>query len=528
MLITRFLFFILFIFSTSMYAQAPAIQWQKSYGGTNNEFASSIKKTTDGGYILAGATTSNDGNVTGNHGTYDYWIVKIDMNGSILWQKTYGGFLHDRALDIIQTLDGGFIIAGNTDSAGNNDIGQGFQMDDFWIVKTYTIGNIQWQKCYGGSQRDIPHSIQQTFDGGYIVAGESNSHDGDVIGNHSFGNYMDYWVIKLDSTGTLQWQKCYGGLNIDVAYDIHQTKDSGYIIAGYASSVDGDLTAHKGYDDYWVIKTNSTGFIQWQKSMGGTSAERASSIEQTFDGGYIVAGYTDSNDSDVTGYHSIPLNNPSDYWIIKLDSLGSFQWKKCYGGYENDLGYTIKQTQEGGYIVAGRSNSTDGDVTGNHFGGDYWILKLDALGIIQWENCYGGSGDEGAVSFSPGNYLELTTDGGFILSGSSNSTDGDVTGNHGNLDYWIVKLESTIGINEINNKNNVTIYPNPSESQLYIKFTADQAEISITDIVGREIKKVLLTNEKNPIDVSDLREGLYNVSVKTKNYFITKRVFVQH
>ncbi len=268
--------------------------------------------------------------------------------------------------------------------------------------------------------------------------------------------------------------------------------------------------------------------IQWQKSMGGTSAERASSIEQTIDGGYIVSGYTDSNDSDVTGYHAIPLNNPDDYWIIKLDSIGTFQWKNCYGGTSNDIGYTIKQTQEGGYIVAGSSSSIDGDVTGNHFGGDYWILKLDALGIIQWEKCYGGSGDENASSISVGNCLELTTDGGYIISGSSNSTDGDVTGNHGNLDYWIVKLESTIGIDEINNKNNVIIYPNPSGSQLYFKFTNEKAEIRISDFVGHEVKNALITNEKNTIDVSDLKDGLYNVSVITNECFLTKRILVLH
>jgi hypothetical protein len=308
-----------------------------------------------------------------------------------------------------------------------------------------TPPSIQWQKSLGGSENDNALSIKQTNDGGYIVAGYSQSNDGNVTNHHGLtgGGRDDAWVVKLDSIGYIMWEKSYGGSSSDVASSIEQTKDGGYIFAGSSASWDGDITDHIGTWDCWVVKLDSGGTIQWKKSLGGSQSEEAYSIKQTLDGGYIFAGYTKSNDSNVTGYHpdttSIILK--SDYWIVKLDSIGNIQWQKCLGGTKEDIPWSIIQTLDSGYIVGGCSTSLDGDVTGIHdtiYGfHDAWVVKLNSLGNIQWQKCYGGNGDDNA-----GKTIS-TTDGGYIICGTTLSSDGDITFNHGTYDCWVVKIDTT-------------------------------------------------------------------------------------
>jgi hypothetical protein len=501
------------------YAQAPAIQWQKSYGGSAIDGANALKQTTDG-YIIAGASNSMDGDVTSNFGLYDTWIIKTDINGTIQWQKSYGDTGYDVANDIQQTTDGGYIIAGYADSTGNNG---GHGLRDYWIVKIDALGTLQWQKCYGGKKQDQAQVIRQTPDGGYIVAGSSNSNDGDVNGNHSLGSNYDYWILKIDQAGSIQWQKCLGGLNNDDAYDIQLTADHGFIVAGISASNGGNVTFNHGYNDYWVVKLDSLGNLQWQKTYGGSGSDVANSIQQTNDGGYIIAGYTNSNDDDVSGNHQTSTNATFDIWIIKLDGIGGIQWEKCYGGWSDETAYSIKQTSEGGYVVAGLNNYNGGDITGSHGGGDFWIVKLDTQGIIQWENCYGGSSSD----YPHG--LEQTTDGGYIIAGASKSIDGDVTGNHGDSDYWVVKLGNATPVKEITKENNFLISPNPCSASIEIKFEdlRDEAELKITDLLGNLVKQKNNLSEITTVDLSSLQNGIYFVSVKTKDGVLTKKIIVQ-
>ncbi|MCU0347557.1 MAG: hypothetical protein MUC59_11485, partial [Saprospiraceae bacterium] len=242
---------------------------------------------------------------------------------------------------------------------------------------------IQWQKSFGGSSDDFVHSIQSVNDGGYIAIGGSLSNDGDVTGNH--GGF-DCWVVKLTENGSLQWQKSLGGLNNDVAYSIQQTNDGGYIIAGLSESNDGDVSGNYGDRDYWIIKLSEAGNIQWERNLGGSWGDEAWSIIQTNEGGYIVAGVSDSQDGEVTGNHG-----NEDIWIVKLTELGEVQWQKSFGGSGEDYANSIQQTSDGGYIVAGMSSSYNGDVSANHGNRDCWILKLSVIGEIQWEKALGGS-----------------------------------------------------------------------------------------------------------------------------------------
>jgi hypothetical protein len=234
---------------------------------------------------------------------------------------------------------------------------------------------MEWQKSLGGSDWDFATSIQQTTDGGFVVAGESFSIDGDVSGNHGFS---DYWIVKLDSTGTIEWQKSLGGTDDDVANSIQQTTDGGFLVGGRSYSNDGDVSGNHGYYDYWIVKLDLTGTLEWQKSLGGADLDIATSIQQTTDGGFVVAGYSESNDGDVSGHHG--SSSDADYWIVKLDAAGTIEWQKSLGGTYEDVANSIQQTTDGGYVVAGSSESNDGDVSGHHGSTsypDYWIVKLD-------------------------------------------------------------------------------------------------------------------------------------------------------
>ncbi len=421
------------ILFTSLFvsAQTPNIEWEKSLGGTQADIAGCIEQTSDGGYIVAGYAASADGDVTGSHGNGDYWIVKLSTTGTIQWQKCLGGSNTDRCLSIQQTNDGGYITSGFSRS-GDGDVTNHHWGEDCWIVKLSSTGNIQWQKSLGGTESEVGYSIKQTADQGFIIAGSTFSNDGDVSGFHGMQPNRDYWVVKLDRNGIIQWQKCLGGTGDDIAYSGEQTTDGGYIIAGYTRSNDGDVTGNHGDADWWIVKLNSRGTIQWKKCLGGSDDEEAKSVQQTTDGGYIVTGYAYSRDGNVTGIHWF-----SDYWVVKLSSTGSLQWQRCLGGNSSDMANSIQQTNDHGYIVTGYSNSIIGDVTGNHGAADYWVAKLNSRGRLQWQKSFGGSLFDIAVC------VRQTTDKGFIVAGNSSSVNGDVTGHHGaaNMDdLWIVKL----------------------------------------------------------------------------------------
>ena len=346
----------------------------------------------------------------------------------IEWQKSLGGTLSDYAYCIDQTSDGGYIVAGNTQS-NDGDVAGNHGETDVWIVKLDSDGQISWKKTFGGSASDGAHSIMQTSDAGYIFAGYTASNDGDVTGNHGG---RDFWIVKLDSFGNISWQNAVGGNATDIAYSIDQTSDGGFIAAGYTQSSAGDVIGYHGGSDYWVVKFDDTGNISWQKCLGGSSDEEANSIQQTTGGGYIVAGSSQSSDGDITSNHG-----SSDYWVVKLDATGELSWENSLGGSFNDVAHSVTQTSDGSYLVAGISSSSNGDVTGANGGRDYWLVKLDATGTIIWQSALGGEDTD--VSYS----VTETSDGGCIVAGFSTSTNGNIAGNHGDSDYWISKLDNS-------------------------------------------------------------------------------------
>lgn len=499
-----------FAFSTQ--AQSPALEWQSALGGEGTDQAYSIIQTNGGSYVIAGNSYSMGGDVSGNHGGADVWLAKKD-NGHLLdWQKSLGGEADDFASAVIPTSDGGFAIAGYSESTtGDLTLNQG--MSDYWIVKLDSDGVMQWQKSYGGSDVDQAYSITQTADGGYAVAGLSRSIDGDVHGNHGEN---DMWILKLDASGNLVWQASLGGSTLDEAYSIIQTADGGYAVAGVSASNDGDVSGHHSLiwnDDAWIVKLNSTGVIEWQKSLGGSAYDIASSIIQTTDGGYAVAATSKSPDGDVTGNHGL-----LDFWIIKLSNAGAITWQKSVGGSANEESASIVQTADGGFAIAGSSSSNDGDISGNHGQYDYLAIKLSGAGLLEWQKSMGGSGADLA------NSIVRTNDGGLALVGYTYSMDGDVSGQHGTSspvepDFWLVKLSEGVvaGVENTENKVALNLYPNPANSQMMIEANGASVEqINIYETGGRLVSQIK-PQHNNSIDVSQMPEGVYIAEIKTKD-----------
>jgi len=384
-LLILFLFLITISFSNNEPISKVNL-WQKTFGGSKDDWAKSIQQTSDGGYIVAGWTESFGA------GGRDVYILKLNADGNLIWQKTFGGSDWDEAWSIQQTSDGGYIVAGGIGPFGGPD-------RDVYILKIDENGESIWEKTFGESYYDEAYFIQQTTDGGYIVAGVTNS--------FGAGN-GDVYILKLDEDGNLVWQKTFGGEDNDGAVSIQQTSDGGYIVAGWTNSFGA------GYFDVYIVKLDEDGNLVWQKTFGGSGVDVAYSIQQTSDGGYIVAGWTDSFGA-----------GGKDVYILKLDADGNLIWQKTFGGSSDDYALSIQQTSDGGYIVAGFTDS---------FGAGYfdvYIVKLDEDGNLVWQKTFGGSGVDVAYS------IQQTSDGGYIVAGMTY-----FSGAGGGEHVYILKLDA--------------------------------------------------------------------------------------
>ncbi|MBV6440938.1 MAG: hypothetical protein EPGJADBJ_02614 [Saprospiraceae bacterium] len=491
----------------------PTIQWQRSLGGSGSDVARFVQITNDGGYAIGGSSYSNDGDVSGNHGGSDAWVAKLDPSGVIQWQKSLGGSADDFARAMQATSDGGYILAGWS-SSNDGDVSGNHGNTDYWIVKSDSTGVIQWQRSSGGSGNEGAYAIQKTGDGGYILAGVSDSNDGDVSGNHGG---RDGWVVKLDSVGAIEWQKSLGGSSEDEVWSVQPTSGSGYIVTGWTFSNDGDVSGNHGEVDCWLVKLDNAGNIQWQKSLGGSAQDAAFSIQITNDNGYILTGWSSSNDGDVSGNHG-----SFDAWMVKLDSTGVIQWQRSLGGSAEDIAIFIQTTSDGGYVLVGNSTSSDGDATVNHGFTDFWVVKLDPSGAIQWQKSLGGSGYDGAVS------LKLTGDDGYIVVGHSDSNDGDVSGNHGESDFWVVKLSPVIIAEDQADALELLVFPNPVSHYVEIKTTENDpvTRVALVDVFGRILLDQSLARTGR-IDVSLLPDGVYMIDMVTQSGKRAQRMIVK-
>lgn len=533
----KIIIFILFFNQEAIFPQAPVIQWQKCYGGSGRDWANTMVKTYDGGFVVGGFAGIADGDITSVNGGDDMWIIKIDSLGALQWQKCYGAYLGDEeAKSIKQTPDSGFIIAGTATRNGGDVSGlhQNVAFTDFWIVKISKNGNLQWQKCLGGTDNDTPYDIELTSDGGYIVVGETASGDGDIT--NFYGGY-DAWVAKIDSIGNLQWQKNLGGFMDDAFFSVKEADDGRYILAMNSGSFDGILSCNHGIGttDCFIAKLDSLGNYLWGKCLGGSNGDSPLKILLLNDGSFIIGAGTTSNDGDVSG-----LNGPVDIWLVKTDSLANLQWQKCFGGSSYDYLNTIKKTSDGGYIMAGMSESDDYPAfcDDSTWYKNFWVVKVDSSGNYQWSKCMGGTYDDEAFE------IEEVYDGAYLIGGYTASNDGDVSGYHtsGNCnssypceDYWVVKLAPLgTSIVKSNSISDFSLHFNNSTQTLAMSTIAGEntkAEMQLFDVIGRKILNQAFELQaglnKKEIRAGDLNSGIYLVRLATDSGAVVKKLMVE-
>lgn len=439
----HFIFFCIAILfcSTQSFSQ-PIIQWDNTIEGSNTDLARSGVNTNDGGSIIVGYSNSfASGDKSENsNGLDDIWVLKLDVNGAIQWEKTIGGTGIEVPEGIIQTSDGGYLIGSRSNSniSGDkteNNIG-GW---DYWVLKLDASGSIQWQNTIGGTNNDFLNSVVQTSDGGYLLGGNSDS---GISGDKTEANQgnQDYWVVKIDATGNIVWQSTIGSSGDDSMNDLVELADGTIILAGFSpTGISGDKTSvGYGFSDYWVVKIDATGNIIWQETYGGSSNEQLTSIVNVLDTAILLGGFSGSG---ISGNKTEASNGSSDFWAILIDTSSAIIWQNALGGSLGESIEAADYTTDGGFILGGSSNSgASGDKSEGEIGGtgafDYWVVKLSALGVLEWENTIGGESTDDLLA------IQQTNDDGYVLFGNSNSPTGfDKTENTtGLFDYWVVKL----------------------------------------------------------------------------------------
>ncbi|MBC7777439.1 MAG: T9SS type A sorting domain-containing protein [Phycisphaerae bacterium] len=497
------------LFTCQGYTQS-VIEWQKQIGGSASDLATTILQTSDGGYVAFGTSSSKDEDASGSHGGADVWLVKMDQNGTIEWQRMYGGSSNDYGRSILQTKDGGYIFSGHAHSK-DGDISANTDEADCWVVKIDVAGNIEWEKSFGTSPDGIadPSNIIQTEDGGYVVA--------------AFGNFIDYWFFKINDQGVLQWEKFFGGTRSDHLHKMRQTPDKGFILVGGSISNDGDVTGHHGivlFSDFWVVKTDSLGNMQWQKSLGGSYSDEAFNVLVTSDGSYLVAGLSECNDWDVSGHHG--AIHSSDTWVVKLDGQGNILWSRSLGGSVSvdQVYFSMIETTEGDYILAGQSESSDGDLMGLTIGdNDCWMVKLNSTGEILRQKVLGGTNFDAIID------MVRTTDNGFVAVGFSSSTDGDVTvpihpPAPGQMwyDFWVFKMKNVLTGTDDPSIGSLGVFPNPFSGSFSIMADSESSisQFSMYNLLGQKVLQSYIY-DGNPINANSLPEGWYLLNAQMEN-----------
>jgi hypothetical protein len=543
------------IFSVCFISYSQDVVWEKSYGGTHADYLFDAQPTADYGFILAGSSLSNKtGNKTDdNHGDLDFWVWKMKESGELDWQKSFGGSGFDFLQSIKNTRDGGFILAGTSNSSKGSQKKENCKgLSDFWVIKLNAAGDEQWQRTIGGNGQDELLCAFQTRDGGYILGGSSSSSPNSISNSKSGENSstvdiysksekcrggMDYWIVKLDKEGVIQWQKTYGGQYSDVLRSMEQTSDSGYILAGYSNSpVSGDKTeTNKGVGDYWVLKIDDTGIVQWQKTYGGDGDDQPYVIHQIKDEGYILGG--NSNSSNALTTEGGIVANGTDFWILKLDKEGTVIWSKTFDFGKVDILTSLVENEDSTYLIGGHARNSRpksggeslvskavGMVAKEKDGiNDYVALKINDEGDEVWNKSVGSGGEDILRK------LIETRDGGYLMAGTSNSgSSKDKNSNIGSNDFWVVKLKDKAKVEKV--KSSIEAIPNPANiyTNVIIGYDFNEGTASVIDILGRILQNFPINSRTVPINLTGYAEGIYIVKiqtdVKTESVKIIKKV----
>ncbi|OYW20013.1 MAG: hypothetical protein B7Z54_02305, partial [Sphingobacteriales bacterium 12-47-4] len=361
---------------------------------------------------------------------WDLWVAKLDRCGNIEWQRAWGGSGYESARDIEQTADGGYIVLGETNSTDGGVVAGYGGTKDIWLLKLDATGNLQWQKRYGGSGLDIGNHLQILDDGSFLIAASSSSNNGDITGNHGTGGYTDGVILRINASGGMVWSKCFGGTKNEELLDFEIINNRIYL-SGYANSTDGDIPPSQKNYAVWLLAIDLNGNKIYSKVYGGAQNDVAYAMSLATDGSLTLAGYTTSNDGDVSG-----AKGSQDYWVVNIGTNGTLNWQKVLGGTDAEYANALLTDTDGGYLIGGISYSNDGDVTGALGEGDYWVVKLDATGNMLWTENRGGTTND-HLRFMVYNPLQDE----YYLGGDSDSYDGDFIDGQGETDFAVLKFK---------------------------------------------------------------------------------------
>ena len=509
----------------------------KVFGGTRNEVALGICKdniNSSGGYCAVGFTNSNDLDVSGFHDTIfsgyhpdDVWVILVDSNLNLVWQRALGGSAFEEGLKVAQTPDGGFIIVGWTSSvdgdvANNHPGGPCWnnKCPDGWIIKLDPLGNLIWEQTLGGSLDDRFTSLQILPNGDIIVGGYTYSIDGDIIGRHGSNIYLaDAWLACFSSTGIVKWNQCYGSPYGEERFvDLQLLNDGKLIAIGNANRNGDDVNGIHGNSrtDVWVVKLDTSGTIISQHCFGGNRFEEGKSIQPTADNGYIFTATTNT-----TGNGDLPNNmdTTSDiFWVVKCDLNNNIQWQKTYGGSNIEFEGQV-MNYNNNYIIMTNTNSIDGIMAQNHnFSTDTWVAMIDSIGNIQNQGCYGGTGVEHCLGLVVNNNV-------ITVAGYSEGSDSDVPNIIGGQDLWIFQLNTLINNIQGPDIPIVNIFPVPVKNTINIDFNKSiKCQVELLDQMGRLILRSSIVGMKASIPVTEIESGIYFLVMRGEFGTLTKKV----
>jgi len=552
-------------------------EWQKSFGGSGFDLLQSIKNTNDGGFILAGTSSSNAGfqKIENCRGVTDFWVIKLDAKGEELWQRTIGGTGQEDLVCAFQTRDGGYMLGGSSSSSleiiENDSLNEKKALDtkpdfyakleksrgnmDYWIVKLDKNGVVQWQKTYGGEYADLLRSMEQTNDGGYIMGGYSNSLQSGEKTDATIG-IGDYWIVKIDTIGAIEWQKTYGGNGDNQLYVIHQTEDKGYIVGGNSDSTTS-LTSIGGNvrsgTDFWVLKMDEKGGVVWSETYDFGKVDLLTSLVENKDHTYLIGGYAQNeNANSILKSSKNTETGIKDYIALKIDEKGEKLWEKTVGSEGEDILRKLIETRDGGYLLAGTSNAQSASSKLNKLAGiaDNGVpieqLQNTADGVNATINEVNDTIQDNLTNASDkiNDVISKETDSRFKFGintptaalslpsmGSGNSSNGsnpssgqtykklpasrDKQNNYGSNDFWVVKLKDKTKPKVI--KANIEAIPNPALTfaNIIIGYEFESGTATVVDIAGRILNQFSITSRTVPIDMSSYPDGVYVVNIKT-------------
>lgn len=497
---------LLLISFTSASAQvSPRIVWQKLYGGLLYDNGVSLHITEENAFILAGTTQSSDGDGEGNHGqaNEDVLIMKVSADGRIIWRSVLGGTGKDELVKVIATKDKGYAFIGTTDS-NDGDVSGNHGKMDMWAGKIDELGRLQWSYCFGGPANDQGFAIAETYDGKFLVGGETGSRTGNI---KYWKGGLDAWLAKIDVTGNILWSKTLGGVGNERVVALHELDRQRVLVVNTTNSRDKDIKNPIGKKDVWALALSRNLDVEWQECYGGTDFDDVIDVIKNKKGNFVCVGTTFSMDVDIRRNHG-----RGDFWAFEIDEYGNLQWTRTYGGARNEGAAGINQTPDGGYLIYGSTNSEDGPVS--EFKGHYdgLIIKVDSSGNQRWGMSCGGE-DYDAINSA----IELKN-GDWMALGYAESTDGDLeqTLKEQGNDFWLMRLSTKPEPIKFSTTNYVTGFcydketGTPLQTKISVTRNSDLTPVATGESGADGYYKMYL-----PEDAYDV---LYSVNITAENY----------